>query len=505
MISKTKALNVAISTHPLTEMFSSKHHMLPDLDTGKDVYETPDIDSPTTQPTYNFYDDPPSTNPDVINSSLPTSEATKKFTNSISNTTKQELINKRNRKIPFPRVLPEESEYSTHTGKFRATGSSLEEETIIEKYRRLVQEVQELAVELKPKFENQVDDELFVDSKSGEVVVKNDVLNKDLDPKKLVSHSWLVQQVANLQSELEGLGQVAGAGIGLVNSSSIDAAKSVQQIATYKKLMDNINTTKQKSVSGKSTAMASVGGQNDSAVTYELFFTPEVSKQAELARIGELELRINALEKVVGTHYVDDLQYADSTVSEIVQTSGNLVTAIANLDHYLSILTEPFKMDLLNAKVKTLTAQLEKLAELRKRHTDATLSSATGSGSAIDFTRQGGTSDIDMQAIQSETERRVEYLFMMLEKLDPVASSIPMLITRLKALRQVHSEAAVFADTLNQLKEDQAKLERNSQQLVKAVSGMEKSFSENKDIILKNVTSLEGRMTDLFSRIENLK
>ncbi|KAJ1551673.1 Dynactin subunit 2, partial [Nowakowskiella sp. JEL0078] len=389
-----------------------KYHTLPDIDNNG----LDVYETPDPAPRLSNPPSPTETNDAINITSIDAHSTTLKFASLLLEPSPSVPQLKRR---PFPRS----------TADYALTRSTpLETETVIERYHRLASEVDELKAMLGP-------------------------------PATPGDPGWLVDKVSLLQHDLEGLGVSAGVGVGVLK----DAGVASRQIGEFSRLMDSLREVR--------------GGEaGEEGVVYEVYMSGELARVGGLAKVGELEGRIAALEKLIGTYFVEGLDHGDDAVADIIQTSGSLIAALNTLDQYLTVLTQPTKLDFLTAKVKTLTAQLEKLAELRKRHVEQPIGSSNG----LDFLRQNG--ELDMQTIQSETERRVEFLFNTLEKLEPVANSIPQLITRLRALRQLHSEAAVFSDTLHQLREDQSKTDLNCQQLLQAVSRMEQSFEANKEL-----------------------
>src|SRR5919206_4571848 len=53
---------------------------------------------------------------------------------------------------------------------------------------------------------------------------------------------------------------------------------------------------------------------------------------------------------------------------------------------------------------------------------------------------------------------KINYLFALLDKLDPLMSVAPALVNRLKSLKQLHQEASVFSETINMLSNEQSKI-----------------------------------------------
>ncbi|KAI9363990.1 hypothetical protein DFJ73DRAFT_611043, partial [Zopfochytrium polystomum] len=229
-------------------------------------------------------------------------------------------------------------------------------------------------------------------------------------------------------------------------------------------------------------------------VTYELYYAPETAKMTELAKTHELETRVTQIERIMGIHLLQNLDQGDEDAipSILASSGGTLMGALERLDHHLAVLSQPRQLDNLSRRLKVVLADMERLMELRKKQQMENLTYGRmsgympGSGSGI-----GGT----------ETERKVNFLFSALDRLDPVIGVLPHLIARLHALRGLHTEAAVFAESLRMISEEQLMVKETGRGIEEALARMEANLKDNAAITERSVKSLDDRMTALLQKI----
>ena len=80
-------------------------------------------------------------------------------------------------------------------------------------------------------------------------------------------------------------------------------------------------------------------------------------------------------------------------------------------------------------------------------------------------------------------------------------SVMPQLIMRLHALRGLHTEAAVFAESLRMISEEQERVQDDSRVIVECIERMENGLRENATIAERNVRSLETRVAELLAKV----
>ncbi|KAJ3381530.1 hypothetical protein HDU92_005294 [Lobulomyces angularis] len=508
-----------------------------DLDEGKDVFETSDTDinqksnnkyyfdsdeeddddslsdiSDINTKIGNNYNQDVTENAEIIKTNLDLTTAQSKFSNSNIDASKADfsdtLKNKKNKNRFYQaKRLPDREEYAI------LTKNDQTEETSVQKLRRLIFEVQELEEEIKEKeklnllkTKNNVDGVEDIPTENIEVhpVTEGDKDLKDFTFKKFLN------QVNSLDSELTKISKSIGfnpslpfedvelnlkSGGGTL-TNNLEAGKSlIHKINNLKNL--NMNTTVAENNNVK------VDESSKNAVTYELYYTPETAKLISLSKISDLEKRLTNLERLIGTQFLQQIDSSEDSVANLLQTSGSLLGAIDKLDHHLSLLTNPRTLDQVVKKVKGLISEMEQLADLRKKQQFDfnMLEQTNGLKKEKD---ENSLASIKTREINLEEEKRIDYLFQMLDRLDQVGSVVPQLLGRLHALKSLHTEAALFSESLKLIETEQQKVAENFSNLEDGVQKLTINISENEGKILKNVDILDKRISDLVNRVEKL-
>lgn len=148
------------------------------------------------------------------------------------------------------------------------------------------------------------------------------------------------------------------------------------------------------------------------------------------------------------------------------------------LEQQTSLLTHP---ESILPKTHQINFELSNLMETRKRYTFE---------SSLYPPETTHTSEFESALLLSNHEKKINLIYSMVEKLDPVVDTIPVLMNRLVALRKVHSEAAVFSDTLNECLNDQQNIKVEMERMDKDVCNLKESILENQKVMMKNVESL---------------
>ncbi|KAJ3330403.1 Dynactin subunit 2 [Blyttiomyces sp. JEL0837] len=368
----------------------------------------------------------------------------------------------------------------------------------------------------------------------------------------------LLEHVHGLQSELGRLGDIAaGTQDAHMLSHGTAAGTLLKHVEAGKALIANLEAFKSFSIRGGDDSIdggssvngtvngsvnggESINGQSytvtdGNVVTYELFYTPETAKAMQLSKMNELEQRITHLEKLIGLHMLQGVDHGDDSINSILMNTGTLLAALDRLDHHMALLTQPRQMDNVSRRVKTLLADMERLMELRKKQQQeqfpytrdlALMGVGVGSGAASAAgggvgaasaasavaasmstvsvptpSATGVLSDLDMLAAQTETEKRVNFLFSKLEKLDPIMGVLPQLIARLQALRSLHTEAAVFSESLRMITEEQGKTRETMGMIDGALMRLQGNLKENAAAAERNVKALDQRVLALLDKL----
>nr|CAG8522848.1 1086_t:CDS:2 [Entrophospora candida] len=387
-------------------MSQSKYINLPDIDTQPDVYESPDTPEENDTVDGENYLDLEEPNENIVKEKISVGEAVDKFKDSVidaSETDFSDSITRRKKnmyKVYVKRPVLDTNEY-----EYISKEPTLQE-TPVQKLRRLIFEAQELDEEL----EKDKDDE----SK----------------PKKPL-HSAMVEQLSSLQKDLSRLSQNIG------EPDSIDEKEGtiIKQAELSKKLINQLQSFKHSGVPKEN----GISKDKDTPTATE-------TNVHTLAKTVELDDRIAALEKLVGTAHGQNFE--DLSISI---TNTNLIAAIDKLDQHMQLLAQPRHLESISRKAKTLVGELEKVNELKNKE--------LSNGGVIPF----------------ETEEK-----------------------------QLHQEASVFSETIKMLTSEQNKISEELKSLDGVAEKLEKSFEINDTAIQQNIDVVDSRVTDLAGRLDKL-
>ncbi|CAG8670778.1 16828_t:CDS:2 [Dentiscutata erythropus] len=433
---------------------SSKYSALPDIDTQPDVYETPDTGEDAEVSDDGFPSLEEQQSEDIVNDKITVGDAVDKFkesTGEIAETDAEKAIRyKKQLYKQYVKRPPLEYEILPRDPALQ--------ETSLQKLRRLMYEVQELSEEVEKKKEEAS-------------------INQP-------NHNALASQILNLQDDLSRINQSLG------DSDPIDEQEGsiIKQAELGKKLIHQLQTFKNTGMPKTNGTAGETNGIDESVighapnaeaeknmVTYELFYSPETARVHTLGKTAELDERISALEKLVGTAHGQNFE--DLSISI---TNTNLIAAVDKLDQHMQLLAQTRHLESVSRKAKTLVGELEKVNELKTKE--------FMNGAVIDF----------------DTKERINYLFALLDKVDPLISIAPALVNRLKSLQQLHQEAAVFSDTINMISDEQNKIRDELKSLNEVSENLDKSFKVNEESIQQNISIMDARVNDLSKRLEKL-
>ncbi|KAF9157702.1 Dynactin subunit 2 [Actinomortierella ambigua] len=434
---------------------SNKYSTLPDIDTQPDVYETvDDVEERTSNvlgmDSKGFESD--EEREDIDKSAVSVREAAARFKSATgdSNNDFTDNLNRRKKAMYHTfmrRPALESSEYEILPKDLAL------QETPLQKLRRLQYEIKELAQEAE------LNEKQGVQLEGGKV-----------------SHKDLMANVKSLESDLSEISQKLdqGATAGVLSSDGL-----VKQTDAGKRLMQQLMALKNLSVEGESgatsTTTTAAGTSTESAaattltdaenVTYELYYNPDNARLHNAAKAAELNERLAMLEKMVG--------------SSQLPTGNSLVGSVEKLEQQVSILTQPRHLEQLSRRLKVVIAELDRVQELQ-------------------------TKDASTSGFSVETENKINTLFDLVDKIDPLVVLAPALVTRLKGLKTLHSEAAVFSDSIKMISSEQTKITDELKGLDAVSTKLQESLAENETAIQKNIELIDSRITALVERVQKL-
>ncbi|KAL8278232.1 hypothetical protein RQP46_009405 [Phenoliferia psychrophenolica] len=506
---------------------SSKYASLPDIDSAPDVYETPDVpaeisherdsDSDSELPragspsTRRGAQPGAPTSENIDSQRLDTGDARRRFGEATL------AAGLRDNTKPYTsRRLPSTNSYST-SARSGADGSP-EKETTLERLRRLRSEVEELEQDVRREQAEEADGTTAPAS-------AQDAKGK----RKEVTPAVILQQLQLLRGDLGGVEANVGVLVGEgEKEAGVPPPTSIAQKAkTSSSLLSRLGLVTAPT-SGTGPASPSKGASGTSANPGD----------------GQLEKRVAEMERVLGASEADvdeasslhpppqissaaplaDLPSPPLHFNQSHPLPPPLVQTLTRLDHLLTLLTQPRHLDSISRRVKVLVSDLERLHESRRKLGDTrplniALSggmtvAVAGTGDAKPSSGAAAPSSSSApkamlgggggEAIPPDTLQKIDALFALLPRLDPLFPLTPRLLTRLRSLAALHSSAATFGETLEELKADVLKLDEGEKGLSEVVAGLERSVDENEGKVKGNLEGLEGRLGSLVKRMEQL-
>ncbi|KAM0750428.1 hypothetical protein T439DRAFT_381115 [Meredithblackwellia eburnea MCA 4105] len=526
----------AIASTAVAVPSSSKYASLPDIDSAPDVYETPDVPaeigydgssdsdsdlprsgSPTStrrgqaQPSTS-----PSDNIDIKR--LDTSDARRRFGEAAGASALRGESNFPKR--PYSRRLPPTSSYSAAGASSAGIVDGLDKETSLERLRRLRSEIEELEQEVRKEQAEE-------NERTGRGDGGAEGLSGTTDGKgkrKEVSPAVILQQLHLLRGDLSELKVKIGEDVLEAEGESEGASALAQKVKSAGSLLSKLGlfSAPADGDAGRSPPVSPT--KLPPSPTKAVPLSPTKKKQGiSTVSQGELEKRVAEMEKALGASEAD--------VDEANPLPTPLIQTLTRLDHLLTLLTQPRHLDSISRRVKVLVSDLERLHESRRKLGDtrplnialsggltvavpgtgdsksasgaATPSVPVTSGASLGPKGIVGGGGVDSN-IPPDALQKIESLFTLLPRLDPLLPLTPRLLTRLRSLSSLHQSAANFSETLDQLKKEVSKLDESERGLNEIVEDVGKSMGENEEKVKGNLEGLETRLAVLAKRMDKL-
>ncbi|KAJ1977048.1 hypothetical protein H4R34_003738 [Dimargaris verticillata] len=452
---------------------STKYANLPDIDTQPDVYETPDAgDSAGLAYAFTGPQDPESTNEAISTQEITPSQALDKFRtttgedvdagNADNDDRRHALVAsvKEHRKALYRNYLlnrlPNAGEY-----EFTRPEATLQE-TPVQRLRRLLFETQELAEELQSTGSKANGDDGSLASSH----------RRHSPP----TSAELLTQVHNLQQELSQLSTQSSQ-----SAPGIFKTRPGQDLVSHLAQLQGHTASTDSSASAGSTAA-----------------TPRTTSALSPEMLGQLERRVAELEALLGQGASTSGLTATASASlpapidPGVGPQGVLAT-MRTLEAKISILAQPRHLESLSRRAKALTQEFDILAAARDKSQQAAIATAAS-----------GTTHTIGNAIDDEVLDKINHLFDLVGKIDPLVETTPALVTRLQSLQSLHREATLYTQTLRQCSTDQTRIDDEMNTLRDIATQLQGNIKDNTATIEANMASLDQRIETLAQRMANL-
>ncbi|PIO30855.1 hypothetical protein AB205_0182200 [Aquarana catesbeiana] len=330
------------------------------------------------------------------------------------------------------------------SGEYELLGEGIGvKETPQQKYQRLLHEVQELTQEVE-KIQS---------------TVKESATEEKLTPVALA------KQVATLKQQLVSnhleklLGPEAA-----INLTDPDGALA-------KRLLTQLDAAKtRKSPEGKSPAKGL--DKDGGLVTYELHCRPEQNKFSQAAKLAELEKRLGELESAVQCDQDPQAKVIDITFLLLQNPltvglqGSNLMDSVEILQAKVNML-DVASLDQVEARLQSVLGKMNEIAKHKAAVEDA------------------------------DTESKVHQLFDIVQKWDSMSGTLPQVVQRLVALKQLHEQAMQFGQLLTHLDTTQQMIANSLKDNKNGLAVVQKAMKENLATVEDNFSSIDSRIKKL--------
>jgi len=197
--------------------------------------------------------------------------------------------------------------------------------------------------------------------------------------------------------------------------------------------------------------------------TYELYYKPG-DKALTDGNLASLDKRLATLEKTIGT-----------TNEETAPSFPDIQTGLRNLSRKLELLDQS-KIENIHRRIKGVMQELNDFETVRAK--------------------QG--------QVSSPHEEKIETVYALMTKWDHVSSTVPVLVSRLQSLKEIHEDSA---NAMVRLENVEKQIETCQTILTDDKSTLTKigqNFAANVKTIQTNISGLETRLGSISAKIDQL-
>ena len=336
-------------------------------------------------------------------------------------------------------------------------------ESPIERYHRLKYEVDALAEDVRAMNET--------DGATTNEGVGSSGSNIS-DTSTVITAPWkeMARGLSAMQQQLSDIADtrsMKSAGLSMPSEASMHKVLSSRLLSEVERMASGgTNVENDSPAASAATGVPTVSGSDSggsTTTTYEVLLDSSSRDAVSISRLASLEARFHRVEKALG----------DTGITRGSGGSGGIVGVLHDLEERVRLLDSP-TLDSVGRRVAALSSELEKAVKLRKR-----------------LAKNGGTSEEDPTGVRAA---RVDELYGLVESLGALEKELPMVVARLETLQVLHGETATFSGRLTSLEESVRHVSAETKKQQECVVVMEKSVSENVEMMSKNMKVLDERL-----------
>jgi len=198
---------------------------------------------------------------------------------------------------------------------------------------------------------------------------------------------------------------------------------------------------------------------NKGSLVYELYYKPEYVKQGQNTKLADLDRRLTELEQLIGP----------------AQTSIDLLSTVEGLREKLTLLSSPKQLEVLQRTINAISQDFDKLVEKKPKLEDSN---------------------------EKPQDVKVNEIFEMMNRWDVTSQQLPIIVSRLQALKSLHEESSSFQLGIQQLESQQEEIKKLLKFNGELMGQVDSNFKQNLGIVQSNVQALEQRITELSKKLE---
>ncbi|XP_057194867.1 dynactin subunit 2 [Triplophysa rosa] len=280
------------------------------------------------------------------------------------------------------------------------------------------------------------------------------VSTKESSAEERLTPVALAQQAAQLKQQLVSahLDSLLGPNAN-INLTDPDGALA-------KRLLTQLEVARGVRSGGAGEGKAAAPRGPDGVILYELHSRPEQEKFTEAAKISDLERRLAELESSVGSG--SDKQ---GPLSAGVQ-GASLTDTIELLQARVNAL-DAATLDQVEARLQSVLGKMNEIAKHKAAVEDA------------------------------ETQNKVSQLYDVVQKWDAMATSLPQVVQRLMAVKELHEQAMQFGQLLTHLDTTQQMINNSLKDNTTLLTQVQQTMKENLVAVEENFATLDQRMKKL--------
>lgn len=286
-----------------------------------------------------------------------------------------------------------------------------------------------------------------------------------------------LQKCRRLQCEMnELLTEVAvlqgDASISEDDKRSYEAVGEV--VGTSQKMLESLRLEQalgKEAVQGEAEAKKLLGQVTEFKKTGKIVSLPD-APLGQSTRVAELDQRLHLLEKAIGAK-PDKL----NRLSGLLNVT-NLIGAVQQLATRAALL-QPNQLDLVEARLQNLAVKM-----------DAISSRGTGADAAAAAV-EGDSGDAQAK------EHKMKELYEIAKRTEPIAQTLPDVLSRMQALESLHKYANNFSKLMGELEATQTMITTGIGNNKKLLQKVQEAFAENLENVNKEVAKLDERLKGL--------